>query len=46
MHGDDIVCQAISPCGTTIAVLSLDETISLWKIFEKKKVNLSSVLDM
>ena len=46
MHEGDIVSQAASPCGTTVATLSLDETISLWKLFEKKKVNLSSALDM
>ena len=43
-HKDDIISQAVSPCGTTIATVGLDETISLFKMFEKKKVNLNQGL--
>ena len=40
VHRGEIITQALSPDGTTVATLSADETISLWKLFEPKKVNL------
>ena len=36
-----IMTQAASPCGTTVATLSSNEQILLWKLFEKVKVDLS-----
>jgi len=33
-HEDAIVTQSLSPDGSTIATLSKDETIGLWKVFD------------
>lgn len=33
-HEDAIIAQAQSPDGTSIATLSKDETIALWKVFD------------
>ena len=39
---DRILTQAISPCGQTIATLSANEQLSLWDLFEKRRVDLQS----
>lgn len=36
-HEDAIIAQAQSPDGTSIATLSKDETIAIWKVFDPLK---------
>ena len=37
-----VLTQAISPCGTSIATLSTNEQIAVWKLFERRQADLSS----
>lgn len=38
---DGFVAQTVSPCGRHVAILHASERLSVWKLFEKRKVNLS-----
>ena len=40
-QNDRIVTQAVSPCGQNVATLSTNEQISIWHLFEKRRVDLS-----